>query len=382
MRDRPMQVKFLIPSTMATEPEAIPAGLRAQLLPSPSLSVSALLRYPLPAQFPNAQTSFNGNYLLTAADFGSAAQPDCTDVVNTIEALPIPPAGLLSDILASTEHLTWASVRYAHLATGNIVNKATFPPWIITYWAEVAHLQHAIKRPWLSAEIFLRRAQRTWKTPETRRLCDAADVAFLQLPWGGKTVAFGADDEEIHYLAHYLSHQWFHCTHIHQQLELLRLDLKHAGIFDCELLSPYTFDILHQMYRAHKSTPYGKDGTRRDVWGLGEELASRHRTVVAGVANVNGNHWVALLVDTANLTIKYGDSLKGAATGEAKGVIDAVAWWIESHISAVFKREALPITHQADGFSCGVLSIDAIRHAVLPGSNQVRRLFNLHQQQQ
>lgn len=254
-----MQVKiFDTPSTAATMPEPIPASFRAQLLPSLSISISEFLQYPLPTQLPDARTS-DQNRSIMVADFGYSAQPDCPDIVDTIRTLPIPSASLLSDILASNEHLTWISVRYVHLTAANVADESSFPPWIITYWKEVAHLQNTIKRPWLFAETFLRKAQQTWKVLEMRRLCDAAGIALLQLPWGGKTVAFGADNEPIHLLAHYLSNRWFQCTHIHQQLELLRLDLKHAGILNCELLSPYTFDILRQMYQVRESVPYGKD---------------------------------------------------------------------------------------------------------------------------
>lgn len=198
------------------------------------------------------------------------------------------------------------------------------------------------------------------------QLCDAADVVLLQLSWGGKTAAFGMDNEPINLLAHYLSKQWFQCTHIHQQLELLRLDLKCAGILHCELLSLYTFEILQQMYQACKSISYGKDKAQRDIWALGKEIASGHQTIIASITNVNGNHWVGILIDVVNLTVKYGDSFGGAEASEE--AVEAVTWWIQSHISAIFKHNILPITCQINGFSCGILSIDTIRHAVLPGS--------------
>jgi hypothetical protein len=343
--------------------EAIPAHLCALLLPSPFLSISQFLQHELPPQLPDARRALNQGRSIAATDFGHWAQPDSEDIVNTIKSLPIPSESLLSDILASSERLEWCSVQYAHLSTSNGINQSNYPPWIIAYWVEVARLQNHVKRPWLSAEAFLRKAQNAWKTPEIRRLCDAAEVALLQLPWGGKTAAFGADNEPTHLLSCYLSNQWLRSAHITQQLELMRIDLKRTGINDCEIIPPYTFDILQQMYQAREAIPYGKDGARRNIWGLGEEVLLGRRKAIAGIVNLNGNHWAGVVVDVANLTIRFGDSLGG--TGMTN-VVYAVAWWLQSHTSAIFKHDALPITQQVDNFSCGVLALNAIRHAVLP----------------
>ncbi|KAF8168778.1 hypothetical protein BJ912DRAFT_807590, partial [Pholiota molesta] len=200
----------------------------------------------------------------------------------------------------------------------------------------------------------------------TRQLVDAATVTLVQLPWGGKTAAFGTDDEPIHLIAHYLSNRWLQTTHIIQQLEILRLDIKCAGIIDCELLTPHTFDVLTQMYQTREVSPYRRDGfgMRKNIWGLGEELLSGQRKVIAGISNINNNHWVGIVVDMVGLTVKYGDSLGGTGSVE---VIESVAWWLHCHIPGLLlKYDLLPITKQEDTFSCGVLAINAIRHAVLP----------------
>lgn len=67
-------------------------------------------------------------------------------------------------------------------------------------------------------------------------------------------------------------------------------------------------------------------------------------------------------MDAANLTVKYGDSF--GWDGQAE-VVEAVLWWLQSHVPSPFKTETLRITPQTDGFSCGVYAINAVRHAVL-----------------
>ncbi|KAF8196183.1 hypothetical protein BJ912DRAFT_1056612 [Pholiota molesta] len=356
--------------------DCIPINLRVQLLPSPLLSVSDFLRFELPTQLSDARRISDQNHSVTAAEFGRLTQPDSRDIVNIIKFLPVPSASLLDDLLSSEERKNWRSVRYAHLPAAHSASQSSFPIWIIAYWVEVARLQTTVRRPWVSAEAFLKKTQQTWKAAEARQLADAATIALVQLPWGGRTTGFGADNEPIHVLARYLSDQWLQSKHIIQQLEILRLDLKRAGTIDCEVITPYTFEILVQMYRTREATPYRKDGfgVRKNIWGIGEELASGRRKVVAGVSNVNNNHWVGIVIDVADLTVRYGDSLGGAGAVE---IMDAVIWWLQFHIPSPFKRSVLPITQQTDDFSCGVLALNAIRHMALPNTPLLQPLSGI-----
>lgn len=339
--------------------EPIPANIRIDGLPSPLLPVAQFLLFPLPAQLSDLPQNDTAD-----TDFGSFAPPDCQDIMNTIKRLPIPSPGLLSKILFSDARQTWMSVRYAHLPSSQSLE--TYPLWLITYWESVSQLLSTVRRPWLSAEAFLCRAQHHWKSPDVRQLCDAANLTLLQLPWAGITTGFGADTEPLHSFAHYLSSAWFESSHIDQQLHILHLDLKRAGILDCQLLTPFNFVLLTQMYRQRETTPYWENGSRKDIKGMGEEFASGRRMRMAGIANINGNHWVGMVIDMASSTIRYGDSLAGPNAVE---VTDTIIWWLRHHIpSLTFTCEGLPITPQNDGFSCGPLALNAIRHAVLPES--------------
>lgn len=117
------------------------------------------------------------------------------------------------------------------------------------------------------AETFLKKAQQSWKDSAARKLGDTAMLMLLQLPWGGTTTGFDADSGPMHVISHYLSDRWLRSTHIDQQLDVLRLDLRRSGVVNCEVVSPYMFDLLVQMYRAREATPYrkGGHGVRRNI---------------------------------------------------------------------------------------------------------------------
>lgn len=348
--------------------DLIPAALRSQLFPSPLMSVANFLCYALPTQLPDAvRASSSVLSLSDIAMYEGHHPPDARNIVETVQRLPIPPANHLTLIVSSSKRSKWISVRYAHLSLGSEISTAYFPPWIVEYWVEVTHLQAIVRRPWLAAENFLKTTQQMWKAAGTREVGDVATLLLLQLPWGGQTAGFGKDNEPMHLMSRYLSHRWLQSTHINQQLDILRFDLQRAGIINCEITSPYTFDIIAQMHQAREGTPYCRDGAgvRKNIWGIGEELSSGRRKVLASVTNVNGNHWVAIVVNATNFTVKYGDSFGSDRKSE---LVDAVTWWLQFHIPTPFRSDGLSITKQEDGFSCGVLSIDAVRHAILPGA--------------
>jgi len=111
------------------------------------------------------------------------------------------------------------------------------------------------------------------------------------------------------------------------QLDLLRWDVARSG------MDPQSL---------RNTTPYNAAAGARHLWNVGEELANGIRTTVVGIVNVNNNHWVAVVVDAIQSTIRYGDSLGGD---------DA---------------EVKAITRQRDSHSCLIFAVNAAKHFILP----------------
>ncbi|KAG1866765.1 hypothetical protein F4604DRAFT_1501271, partial [Suillus subluteus] len=84
---------------------------------------------------------------------------------------------------------------------------------------------------------------------------------------------------------------------------------------------------------------------------------------VGFVTNINGNHWVATVIDFASSQILYGDSLGSCPD---KAFINVLQWWSNHHTGHHFTVGSLEIVHQVDSFSCGLLSVNALAHFFLP----------------
>ena len=117
-----------------------------------------------------------------------------------------------------------------------------------------------------------------------------------------------------------------------------------------------------QIYHTRDTAPYNATTGARHLWSVREELANGIRTTVIGIVNVNGNHWVTIVVDATWATIQYGDSLEG----DNAEINAAVAWWVNVHIPHRFTHENLPITRQRDGHSCLIFAANAAGHFILP----------------
>jgi hypothetical protein len=74
-------------------------------------------------------------------------------------------------------------------------------------------------------------------------------------------------------------------------------------------------------------------------------------------------HWVGLVVHAQNKSIYYGDSLNSPIPPT---LLETYQWWISQHSPTAFDLKHLPIMHQEDYYSCGVLSDNALAHFALP----------------
>ena len=159
----------------------------------------------------------------------------------------------------------------------------------------------------------------------------------------------------------YLSNQWLAMKHINQQLELLRLNLTRSWSMGFEVMGPHFFQKLHSVYRQCNHVQYSK-GSAQFLWQIGKELENGILNGLAGIANVNNNHWIALVVDMPNRKCHYGDFRQGMDC-ELTGAID---WWSGIHLKRELEHVKLAITKQKDTYNCGVFALNALAHHILP----------------
>jgi hypothetical protein len=120
---------------------------------------------------------------------------------------------------------------------------------------------------------------------------------------------------------------------------------------------------LEKAYETHTSGDYESSRYFAQARETGQAMASGLGGSIAFLMNVNGNHWAAVVIDFESWIIFYGDSLHEKPSSEVLAVLN---WWTYHHTGQQFTRRSLAITQQQDGFSCGLLSYNALAHHFLP----------------
>ncbi|KAF5384182.1 hypothetical protein D9615_003148 [Tricholomella constricta] len=290
--------------------------------------------------------------------FWSTDPPNIECTLAILEDLPIPSPAVIMALENDDLARQQLSIIYAHILDSP---SARFPLWILMYWKEVSNLRIHVRTPWNDAQLHILEKRKLWRSPESRKLCDAAERAMLTLPWAGHT--FGLTEKEPTVkLSWYLSQRWLSTTHANQCLDILRGDLScSVNDLDQEIVSPTFFTRLRVLFRTRQRVPYGNNPGCRDLWATGSDLAIGDRTSIGGIANVNGDHWVAVIVDMTRLRILYGDSLGGR---DAE-LLDAISWWIKLHTRQTLDHSDLRIAPQKDTYNCLIFASNALGHHYL-----------------
>jgi len=128
-----------------------------------------------------------------------------------------------------------------------------------------------------------------------------------------------------------------------------------------EVMGPHFFQKLCSVYHQYNHIQYC-EGSVWFLWWIGKELGNGILNGLAGIANVNNNYWIALVVDMLNRKCRYGDSRQGMDC-ELMGAID---WWSGIHLKQELEHVKLAITKQKDTYNCGVFALNALAYYILP----------------
>jgi hypothetical protein len=282
----------------------------------------------------------------------NATPPD----IKTILTIPAPPSTLLQDLvacLASTHALTTGSLACQDLRS---TETNYFPLWLLTYWIEVNRIIR-IQDCWSKADRSLKRLS---KGPEeVQELVEQVYNALDNLPWSGLTRGF-TDATDITNLHKFATSAWLGGENKEQMLDLLR----------CDVLNYSNDSTRIRVEHTHFTRSLSRAFSRRQarprkgyLHRTGQLLASGVMTHVACIANYKDVHWVALVIDFMTKSIWYGDSLGWKLEADLGEVLE---WWISGYSEVTFTYRTLPITHQSDTHSCGLLAWNSLAHFLLP----------------
>jgi len=331
----------------------IPKEVEPLLLPSPHLSILELLRFRIPNAASNALIS-----RWKTEDFFSD-KPPITFTPQLIAQIPSPPKDLVKNLRNFIGEATSNGMKSVKCPHSRLGAEKTYPLWIITYWAKLDGVQH-IRDSWEQAEWYLQDRLHDWtqrSISEGVSVIKRIMIGLSSLQWADSLRGFSKEAvDSLDTLTRYASTQWMTGENANQLLDLLHNDLERRGQERVKVASTYFYSKISLAFDEREG--YGTNQTYRTHRQIGEDLENGAINQLAFLANLDRNHWIAVIIDAQTRRIYFGDSL---GLEISKAVWDVLDWWTGFHNSGEpFTLERLPITIQQDSFSCGVLAWNAL----------------------
>ena len=300
---------------------SIPDDIRSKILPDENLTVSRFLEMQIPLVLPTV----NGK-ATDPEQYFSFNKPSVNDPV-AATTIPCPPKHVV-DMLRKSLTADVQSIHCIH--TFNSQEKS-FGTWIVQYWTELVVLRHARQRFSQALTVLERRRQAGKLNEEQHQLVNDAYEALSVLPWTGLVRGFGIQ-VDVHYLTSFVGAEWLSSEHINLLMELLRCELLAAGLASrLEVISETSAfrEMLRMAYKNQNLYGQGKQNLR---WleKLGKNLGNGTCDKLAFMANINNNHWVAVVLDPEQRSIWHGDSFGAPMDTELQVMLK---WWTYTHFS-------------------------------------------------
>ncbi|KAL7277451.1 hypothetical protein ACG7TL_008372 [Trametes sanguinea] len=355
----------------------IPQNIRSNLLPLRTASISSLLgfdRFPpiTPPDPIHERSTGDSNALITWFSHDSPGELESDAVL----CLPHPPEPLVRALFAFLENSrpVASSIIPLHLPVAQ--HGLRLPFWVLEYWLE-AHWARNCKKQWQESMDWL----------ETHR--EAVDVLGKETQTQLKQVIdrlIWSDDVRgpqfcgsgVENICAYLSDAWLSGGHIADQIAALQHDLSSAsrsisGSSSCRHLL-VGLEFSEQLIRAYgDQSDYLSRAKRYSLLhDIQLQLGSGLLDSVGGLAHVNGNHYIAFVLDMKQGVLRSGDSLRRPLCPKLRV---AFLWWFTLVRSSgnvphpqptIIKEGQLPITPQNDDHSCAVLALNALAHHYIP----------------
>ena len=335
---------------------SIPLDTEEKLLPSKSTCpIMDFIIFPLPPILTSSQFTHPSDYF----DDQPASS---TTTAACISNIPCPPATVVKALATSLDKQDLNDLKLVKCPHDSSSGNITYPLWLITYWQRIIHI-HGIQDTWASAVDNLQHHQ--LKLLSLGRADDMVNHTFDlfgTLNWLGSLRGFSRNaEDDVEILCSYLSEDWLKGEHANQMLDLLCFDLQEHNINSVEIESTWFYGKIEWGYA--NPTTYSEMRTYRWPRQQGHAMATGIQDQLAFLANINHNHWVAIVLDFPKTIIWYGDPLGGQFD---QNIIQVLDWWTHLHSGKAFIHKKLPITLQDDYHSCCLLAWNALATFLLP----------------
>lgn len=334
----------------SSEQLTIPKELERALLPAETFTVNQLLEFHLPVQQMSTVFTQPDQYL--SSDPINCSQFNAADILTP----PTSVIEMLSHAIPTMDKIQSIQCPHTHTHSGK-----RYPLWLLTFWSELTHVRF-IKERWNQAVQYLAKPDTDLTNSglpieKAKKVCQK----ILALPWNARISGF-EDQDQLFQLHTFCSRDWLSSIHINLILDLLKNDLELTADTLTSIQHTYHAQQVLAAYYYGNET-YLASKSYRTIRTHAQELATGVQNILGTVANVDGNHWIALMVDFRKRKVYYGNSLGGTIH---EGLRVAYDWWFSMHNEKAFEWVPMKITKQRDRYSCGLLAVNALAHILDP----------------
>ena len=349
----------------------VPAGLNTPI-PNDRLSVLDFMAANIPTVC--QQTS---SYIIPSGFSFFSAEKSSESFLRQMAVIMVPSKTIVADLMASATQ-KWLDGANSITIPGNPL---FYPLWMLQVWVEL-HLTVVPTRNswqksinWLQHKelaLFQEKVNSVYHSLSTLSWSSAREGLLSALP--GKTTFPKST------LAKYLSRDWLTDEHVDQMIYLVEREVKeilpHQKI---HFLDTVLIRKLRQAYQLEidakeKYNPFDTTFLHK----FGQSLSSDSQ--LASIFHINGNHWIAVVINILTEEILYGDSV---GSDPNLGVVNSIRWFISKHIPSLpedsLNDAILPCVKQDvkfDWFNCGIYSYNALLHYFLPNNPLLQHTEN------
>jgi len=348
----------------------IPPGISEILLPQDNLNVVDLIDFAIPLgkhgpdllALDNSTLFSKTRSLITSKEhvsfLNSLSIPTAVDVEFLQERL---------ENMSENEEKPQSLVYPLPTATSPSIR---LPLWVLEYWSK-AHEVLEQKEFWIPAVAWLKQ----------RKNHEALNT-LRQVPWNYHTPDTELKNAlDISDLALLCSERWLGTAQMDTMSVVLNDRLASCQI-QVSVQPNNFFQKLLALYRLARDT-YSTDKPTNFIRKLADNLKSgtvpfactavavrltENEVVLPDGQEKPSNHrdWCALIINVNQRTLHYGDPMGSPPPAE---LVAVMAWWLNLSFPEAFTFQMLPITQQADSFSCSILTINALFHYFIPSTS-------------
>ncbi|KAF4569611.1 hypothetical protein EYR36_009408 [Pleurotus pulmonarius] len=319
-------------------------------LPASSLSVHDLLYMQLPKE--------SSELIITSAERWFSRDTPTTDPACILERT-IPPKSFLASLEKACGQ-AWFDGAQSVIDYRYNDGLDRLPRFVITFWNEMVRIQEK-RKTWERSF--------TWLSKEETRLDQTAgDVEIVRNAIGYlKVIGWNTPLAQRPFVASFelaplLGTAWLSDEHIDLMIEVISDRIKEEGV-RTSIVAPLNLSVSITLRGMKKETASSK----RQLDEIKSEIQSKGVTRMYFPVHVNGNHWIAAFVDFERRTYGYGDSLTGIYTQSPLKFMRSLGSWLKDTFGGQrFEAQGDSLTRgsQTDSFSCGIIAVNAIEHAI------------------